>query len=157
MNAFFTTEFFVKAVSCFVASMAFATLFKIRYKHLLFVGICGMLCYAVYYSIIYFASSFFAAALISTMLVALLSELFARFRHAPVSVCLTPSVVPIVPGADLYYAMRAFVVGDTQAAFENLLVAAKIGFGIAVGIVSISMVFGIITDRIKKADPHKNK
>lgn len=148
MREFFTQDFFVRLVSSFVASLAFSAVFKIRHKHLFYAGLCGMCCYAVYYTVSVFVPSIFAAAFVSTLIAAFLSELLARIRHAPAIVFLIPAVIPTVPGGELYYAMRAFIVGQTAKAFSHLFVALKIGLGIALGIVCMSMLFALIGDYI---------
>ncbi len=150
MREFFTNEFVIRLITSFVASMAFALLFKVRYGHLAYAGSCGMISYIIYYAVGFVSPSLFAAALLSTICGACLSEIFARVRRAPTIVFLLPAVIPTVPGSDLYYAMRGFIVGDMTAAVNSLMSAIKIGLGIALGIVSVSMTFSLITDALKK-------
>ena len=84
------------------------------------------------------------------MVTALLAEIFSRIRKAPTIVFLLPGVIPTVPGGALYRAMRAILLFDFEEALEYLLVTLQIGLGIAGGIMTVSIIFGIVADKIVK-------
>lgn len=154
MNDFFTLDLLIKTVAAAVASLAFSVVIKVNKKHLPHATVLSALTYLVYYTVLYFDGTVFLAAFLSTALAALLSEILARVRSAPTIVFLLPSVIPTVPGGGLYYSMRDLLREDMVSATENLMVTLKIGLGIAGGIVSVSIIFGILSDAIRK---HKLK
>ena len=59
-------------------------------------------------------------------------------------------VIPTVPGGYLYRAVRDFVRGVNQSALLWLGDAAEVALGIAGGIVSLSIIFSLINDQVKK-------
>ena len=145
---FFTFDFFIQLVTSFITAVAFAVIFRINKRHLIHVGIGGALTYAIYYTVLYFMSSLFVAAFISTMATALYAEIFARIRRAPAVVFLLPGIIPTVPGGSLYRGMRDLLLRDLSGAADNLVATVEVGIGIAGGIVTVSIVFGIVLDMI---------
>ncbi len=55
-----------------------------------------------------------------------------------------------MPGSDLYYAMRDLLQSNISGALYNFMNAARIGLGIAVGVVGVSVIFGIVSDEITR-------
>ena len=153
---FFTTRFFIQLVTSFITSVAYAGMFRTNKRHLLHIGICGTVTYAIYYTILFFTSSLFAAGFISSMVTALCAEMFARTRRAPTIVFVLPGIVPTVPGGSLYRAMRDLLLKNIDGAIDNFTETLEVGIGIAGGIVTISILFGIITDAIAKRKKRTN-
>jgi uncharacterized membrane protein YjjB (DUF3815 family) len=80
MKDFFTVQLFVRLITSFICSVAFAIVYKINKKHVLLGGVGGFLTYLVYHTVFFFLSSAFAAAYVSTLAAALFAELMARAR-----------------------------------------------------------------------------
>ena len=110
MEEFFTLELLIKLIGSFWGSAAFAVVFKVNIRHVVFGALNGLFTYFVYYTTDYFLKSAFLAALISTAVAALLAELLARARRAPANVFLIPGVIPTVPGSNLYFFMRNMLI-----------------------------------------------
>lgn len=146
---FFTWDLLVQLVTSFITSIAFAIMFRINRRHLVNVGICGTLTFAVYYTVLFFSSSLFAAGFISSMVTALYAELFARLKRAPTIVFVLTGIVPTVPGGSLYRGMRDLLLKNVNGAIDNFTATLEVGSGIAGGIVTVSIIFGIIVDRLK--------
>jgi uncharacterized membrane protein YjjB (DUF3815 family) len=72
----------------------------------------------------------------------------ARARKAPTSVFLIPSVIPTVPGSNLYYFMQNLIHANSSEAISNLVTALSVALGIAGGTVTVSIIFGTIQDKI---------
>ncbi len=151
---FFTWDFLIQIVTSFITSVAFAIIFRINRRHLINVGICGTLTFAVYYTVLFFFGSPFAAGFISSMVTALYAEFFARLKRAPTIVFVLPGIVPTVPGGSLYRGMRDLLLKNIDGAIDNFAATLEVGSGIAGGIVTVSILFGIIADRLSK---QKNK
>ncbi len=149
---FFTLDLLVQLVSGLVASVAFAAVFRVGQRHLIFAGIAGMLTYLIYYTVVFFSANLFAAAFISTTFAALYAELYARIGRAPTSVILSPAVIPTVPGGDLYYAMQHLLSSDGDMALVYLGRTLSVGLGIAGGVVIISIAFRMMVDAIARAN-----
>lgn len=153
MSEFFTVDFFVQLLTACLGTLGFAVLFKVQVKHLPFAGACGILTYALYYTVAFFGGSLFVAAFAASAAATVFSECCARLRRAPALVFLVPGAIPIVPGADLYYTMRYLLSGDFNHCADYLVRALLVGIGIAGGIVTVSVVAGLFFNK-KRAGGH---
>ncbi len=74
--------------------------------------------------------------LLATIVVSVLSEIFARILRAPATIFLVIGIVPLVPGGGLYYAMDALINGDyalfAQKGIETAACAGAIAAGVSV-------------------------
>lgn len=82
----------------------------------------------------------FAAAVIA----AVYAELIARIRKYPAISYLIISILPLLPGAGIYYTMSIGLEGNMQGAFEKGLETAGIAGCLAVAILLTSTVFRLI-------------
>ena len=142
--------FIIQLITSFVTSVTFAILLKANKRHLINGGICGTLTFATYFGIYTLTSSLFWAAFISTAVATLFAEVNARAVKAPSIIILMAGVIPTVPGGYLYRAVRDFVRGLIPSSMSWLGSAAAVALGIAGGIVSLSIIFGIVNDYINK-------
>lgn len=150
-DRFFKPIFFIANAGALVGALSFAVLFNVAPRHLISGALCGLLTYAVYYTVEFFTmGEAFPAAFVSTMVAALFAEITSRVRKAPTIVFLIPGVIPTVPGGALYRAMRALLLFDFSGAGEALLTTLQIGLGIAGGIMTVSIIFGSVMEKIKK-------
>ena len=140
----------------FVTACSYALMFNTNKKHILYIGICGFGTYAVYYLTMQSLESIFWAAFISAAFTALYSEITARVRKAPALIFLLTGIVPTVPGGALYYTMRNMVLGNISGTLDKLSVTLQTGIGIAGGIVSVSIIFGIVMDSIAQRKAQKS-
>lgn len=148
---FFKPIFFIATVSASLGSLGFAVIFKSAKRHLFLGSLNGLITYIVYYSVEFATEgAVFAAAFVSTMVTALFAEIFSRTSKAPTIVFLLPGVIPTVPGGVLYRAMCALLLFNFEEALEYLLITLQIGLGIAGGIMTVSIIFGIVLDKIAK-------
>ena len=148
---FFSTKFFLQLVTALFGTLGFAVLFRVRAKHLLYAGACGVLAWVLYYTVSFFGGSLFLAAFVSTASAAALAECCACWRHAPAPVFLVPGTIPIVPGGDLYYTMRYLLLGDFALFADYLMQALLVGIGIGGGIVAVSVAVSLLPSRKKQA------
>lgn len=150
MDKFFTLDLLVRLTASFVGSATFAVVFKANRRHVVFGGLNGLFTYFVYYAVFYLLESAFAAALLSTAIAAVFAELLARKRRAPANVFLIPGVIPTVPGSNLYFFMRNMLEANLAVAVAELGTALSVALGIACGTVSVSITWGILSDKISK-------
>jgi len=126
------TSILVASISGAVGSVAFAVLYHVKPRHL-FVALLGGL-----------ITTFLMVALadlgnlISNSIAAFIGALFcfvmARYRKAPFTVFMIPSLFPLVPGRALYYSMVAFLEHDNELFITNIVASIEIALGIAIGI-----------------------
>ena len=68
----------------------------------------------------------------------------ARLSKIPVSVFVTCVIIPLVPGSNLYYAMQAYIAGDSVVASQNLYKVLLISGTIALAIAVVSSITNLI-------------
>ena len=104
-----------------------------------------------FYIISIHLNSYTSATFFAAIVVGILGELLARYYKKPATVYIIPGIVPLVPGAGMYYTMLALVSKDFYTAInkgtETFFIAAAISLGI---IISTSL------SRSIKRMKHKN-
>ena len=147
---FFSTQFLIQLITSFITSAAFAIMFRVNRRHLVFIGICGTITYAVYYTLLFFTGSLFVAAFVSSAATACYAEIFARLRHAPTIIFVLTGIVPTVPGGSLYRGMRDLLKEEISTSIKAFAETLEVGIGIAGGIVAVPILVGIVTDFMAK-------
>jgi uncharacterized membrane protein YjjB (DUF3815 family) len=136
-------------ITALISALAFAVLFRVNKKHLLWAGLGSIVTYGIYYLVVTFSGNVFLAALISAIFTALYSEVSARLHKAPTLVFLITGVIPTVPGRYLYNTMRYLLEQNWPLAMSAFLNTMKIALGIAAGVVGIAIAWGTISGEIK--------
>lgn len=134
-------------ITAFLASLAFAVIFKVNKKHLMWAGVGSIVTFAIYYVL---DDNLFVAAIVSAIFTAIYSEISARVHKAPSLVFLITGVIPTVPGRYLYTTMRCLVEQNWSHAIAYFLDTMKIAIGIAAGVVGVSICWSLTADAIKK-------
>ena len=83
----------------------------------------------------------------STIVVATLAELFARWMKAPPTIFLIIGILPLVPGGGMYYTMEALVNGNMPLFFQKGLETAASAGAMAVGCSLVSSLARILRAR----------
>lgn len=132
-------EIIIQLLTAFTGSLGFAMLFGIRREHVPFAALGGLLSWGVYLLVHAWMPGVFlpnlAAALFSSAYASLLSHL----RRCPATLFLVPTIIPLVPGSSLYYAMDAVVNRDFAAAAVYGHATLGCALAIAAGISVISV------------------
>ncbi|MCM3783552.1 threonine/serine exporter family protein [Neobacillus mesonae] len=123
-----------QAVTSFIASLAFGIIFNAPKKMLFPCGIVGMLGWLIY-DVMEPGYEAVSATLAATVVIGVLSQLFARLYKQPVIIFSVAGIIPLVPGGMAYNAMRYFVQNDYTAAVELAAKALMLAGSIAVGLI----------------------
>lgn len=125
---------FVLILMGLLGTVGFTLLFHVKGWKLVAIGLGGAASTAIYLWILELSGEKAMALLVSTTVIGILAEIFARGFKAPVISFLVPMLVPLIPGSDLYYTTSFLLRGqsaDFAARGESLLwQAAAIAFGI---------------------------
>ena len=90
----------------YIATTAFAVLFNAPKRTLIPVGLIGAVGWSVYLLMRdYFSYSSPLSIFCGTVVLSLMSELFARIYKQPVTLFTIPGIVPLVPGLPIYQGM----------------------------------------------------
>ena len=105
---------FIQIAAAFFGSLGFAMLFNLRGPWLFFTALGGCLSWCIYlligcfinhYEWQYFAAAFFLG---------IYSEIMARKTKSPSTLYLAVGMIPLIPGAALYYTMQNAVLKNFQ-------------------------------------------
>lgn len=130
----------VLCLSGLLATIGFSLLFQTKPHRLPFAALGGLVACIVYVLFDYLSGgNSFLTNLAAGISITLYSEVFARVIKAPVTVLLLPSLVPLVPGGLLYYAMSHLVIWNQELFLYYTVETAKTGIGIAVGLMIVSL------------------
>lgn len=107
----------LQTAMAFAGSLGFALIFHLRRGWLAAASVGGMLSWVVYLLVSVGAGveGVFAPTLVASAFAALYAELCARILKTPSLLFVIPAVVPLIPGAALFYTMSFAVVADWAA------------------------------------------
>ena len=92
--------------------------------------------WAVYLAFLHFVDNEYLGFFVVAILITIYSEIWARVLKTPATTILMPTVIPLIPGGSLYYAMDAAFRHDAP---EFILKAQK-AIGLAVALVAGIMI-----------------
>ena len=135
--------FFELALPVFIAFFAcfgFGIIFNIRDKNLIYASLCGAVGWMVYLVVSHYYTDILAC-FFGGFAVSLYAEILARRRRTPSTCFLIVGLLPLVPGAGVYYTMKYFVQGQYSEFAERGINSLACAGAIALGVMwVISMV-----------------
>ncbi len=87
------------------------------------------------------------------ILITIYSEIWARILKTPSTVILMPTVIPLIPGGSLYYAMDAALRHDMPQFFLKAQAAVGLAVALAAGIMAVTSMQHLISALIKMIKP----
>ncbi|MDO4295389.1 MAG: threonine/serine exporter family protein [bacterium] len=136
MAVLFTMELWTHTLAAAVGTVAFSLLFQVP-KHLyVYCGFAGAMGWIVY-SCLEADLGAPTASYFATVMVIVLSRLFAVRERCPATMFLIPGIFPLVPGAGIYWTSYYIVTNALPAAVDSGFLAMKVAVAIVLGIVSV--------------------
>lgn len=129
----------VQLISCGVASMGFALLFKAAVKQSFYAGVGGLINCGCYLLVLHFYGNSFAAVMAGATFVAAYAYVMSRVHRAPATIFLTTAIMPVIPGATLFYMMHSFVQADYAMASRQTILLAQTCVAIAFGFLIVEI------------------
>lgn len=129
--------------AAFVGSLGFVFIFNIHGPGALLCAAGGVVTWLTYRCAQCFGGDIMAYFL-ATVTASLYAEILARIRKYPVISYLVVSLIPLIPGAGVYYTMNHIVQGDVQLAANQGTRTIALAGAIAVGILLVSSVYRLI-------------
>ena len=130
----------VQLISCGVASMGFALVFKAAVKQSVYAGIGGAINCAFDVLGVNLWGNDFAAVMAGSAVVAAYAFWMSRVHRAPATIFLTTSIMPVIPGASLFYMMLGFAQADYGLASQQAIQLAKTCLAVAFGFLLVEIV-----------------
>ena len=140
-------SYFLPCLWAFIACVGFGLVFNIQGVGILICGLGAALGWLVFLLAMDFGSGDILAAFIAAMAISIYSELMARIRHCPVTGYLQVALLPLVPGAGIYYTMSYCVEGQTQLFISTLLHTFGMAASLSVGAMLISSILRALWPR----------
>lgn len=135
------SEFLRGVALAVIGSAGFALLFGVRKEKIAFASVGGGIVWAVYLICrAHLTDEILLCSVCAAAAGTAYCELFARILRTPATVLLIPSMIPLVPGGPLYYAMSAMFRSDRAAAAAYGMQTLKFAVGIAAGITVITVI-----------------
>jgi uncharacterized membrane protein YjjB (DUF3815 family) len=129
-----------------VGCVAFCFIFQMRkWEHIVCAALSGAGGWLVY--LLLADSSLAIRGLAATVVVALLSEIFARVFKAPAAVFLQIGIIPLVPGGGIYYTLEALINSDMELFVQKGMETVAFAGSIAVGCSLVASVVRIVSTR----------
>lgn len=129
----------VQLISCGVASMGFALLFRAAVRQSFYAGIGGLVTCACYLLVQYLGGNNFAAIMVGAVFVAAYAYVMSRIHRAPATIFLTTSIMPVIPGATLFYLMHGLVQEDYGLATQQTIALGQTCLAIAFGFLLVEI------------------
>lgn len=124
-------------VAAALGTVAFSLIFGAPKKYYPLCGLTGAAGWLVYRCLEGQAAGETAAIFFATLLVIVLSRLFAVRCRCPVTVFLIAGIIPLVPGAGIYWCAYYLVTNQLDKASESGFAAVKAAVAIVLGIVVV--------------------
>lgn len=126
----------INMICAFFATFSFCILFNIPKKCYILGGINGMFGWMCYY-LGHGPSSPAVDSFLGAIVITFCARVFAFWKKCPATDFLIPGIIPLVPGAGIYYTAYYFVTENMKLASEKGVESLKVAFAIVVGMVFI--------------------
>lgn len=131
-----------------IGSLGFAVLFNIRGAKLIAVSLGGGFAWTLFLLLDRFIQSELLSYFVVALSVSFYAELMARVLKSPATVFIAPCLIPMVPGASLYYTMAHALSDDLQGFIEKGTSTVQLAAALAVGIIVSTVVMRFITNTV---------
>lgn len=146
----------LQVTAAVIGTVAFSLLFGVPTRYYPYCGLIGGAGWLVYSIFIIRGCTSPTASLFATIVVILLSRLFAVRERCPVTIFLISGIFPLVPGAGVYWTAYYIVTNELDQASKTGFMALKVAVAIVLGIVFVfELPQGIFRVFSKKEDRGK--
>ena len=143
----------ISVISAFFGSLGFSIIYNIRGLRIWIPAIGGAVFWAVYLIFLHFINNEFLGFFFVAILITIYSEIWARILKTPSTVILMPTVIPLIPGGSLYYAMDAALRHDMPHFFLKAQAAVGLAVALAAGIMAVTSMQHLISALLKMIKP----
>ena len=144
---------FLPVLYAFVACIGFGGLYNLHGRPMLAAAVGGALGWLVYLLVFRVAlAPDLVAGFASAAAVAFYAEVLARVQKKTVTTYLLPGIIPMVPGAGIYYTMEFCIRGDTANFITEGLHTLGMAGSLAIGILVVDSTWRMIRLMQRKAE-----
>ena len=128
----------MSVIAAFFGSLGFSIIYNIRGQRLWIPSIGGAVFWAVYLAFLHFVDNEYLGFFVVAILITIYSEIWARVLKTPATTILMPTVIPLIPGGSLYYAMDAALRHDAPEFIQKAQKAIGLAVALAAGIMIVT-------------------
>lgn len=139
----------VQIICSYMAILAFSVVLRVPKKYILFSAFTGAVAWVAYLWIVGLGHSAMAGAFISTIILALLCHILARFIKAPVTVFLIPGILPVVPGGSIYRCVYYLIDSNSDLSVYYLMETLQIAGAMALAIFIVDSIFPALMKNVR--------
>ena len=145
----------IQVAAAALSSGGFSFLYNIRMPGVFICMFGGGLGWGVYLAAVSCGASSLLGYFLAAAAISLYAEIMARVRKFPSFSYLVTALLPLVPGAGVYYTVEYLLQGESVMSFRQAVQTASIAGLLAVGVLLISSVFRMIgvAKQMKKVPP----
>lgn len=134
----------------FCACVGFGLVFNIQGRGILICGLGAAVGWLAYLLALQLWTSDILCAFVAAMAVGAYAEIMARIRRCPVTGYLQVALLPLVPGAGIYHAMRYCVGGYTSMFLSTLLHTLGFAAALSVGAMLITSLLRAMLPKLQR-------
>lgn len=139
-----TTAEIIQIITGTFGSIGFAILFNVRGNRLVAVALGGFLSWLLFVLFQMVIPDEAICYFLVATLISLYAEGMARLLKTPTTLFICPSLVPLIPGASLYYTMSYAMQGENGQFVEKAINTLKLASALALGIVASAVLMKLI-------------
>lgn len=149
-------KLFLPCLWSFIACVGFGLVFNIHGFGVLICGFGGALGWLTFLLVQDWVGGDVVPAFFAAVIIAIYSEVMARVRRCPVTGYLQVALLPLVPGAGIYNAMRYCVASQTDLFISTLLHTFGVAAALAIGAMLSSTVLRIVLPHLNAGRRHRH-
>ena len=127
----------IQVVAGTLGTLGFGVLFNIRGRKLLFGSLGGLISWALYIIFSLFIPSEILVYLLVSIATSIYSEIMAIILKTPTTTFLIISLIPLIPGGSLYYALSHAFSGDLDSFVTRALYTFQLASALSIGIILV--------------------
>lgn len=130
----------VQSIMAFLGSLGFSLIFNVKRRHVVIASLGGMFTWMAYFVCKNMGNNILLSTVIASAFAAAYSMVTAVRKKAPANQFLIIALIPLIPGAPLFYTMISTVQSEWQQSSHYGQELIQFVLGLAIG---ISLVWGI--------------
>ena len=131
----------IQVIGAFLAVVTIAVLNGVPVKYLVYSGTVGAAGWAVYLLMRFIKPHEAMAMFVATLMVAVMSHVYARVLKAPVTLFLVCGILPLVPGVAMYRLVYYLLISDKVTAGIYAATSVSVTGAIALAVFFVDTVF----------------
>lgn len=128
-----------------IAAVGFSVLFHGPWRHMAYAGFAGGAGWLLYTVAQEYYDSVVIGGFLGAVAVSFLSDIFSRLCKETSTVFIIPGIIPIVPGAGMYYTTLYLITGQLELAADKGIQTLLVAGSISVGLLTVGSFFRMYT------------